>query len=65
MMIDASWRAWAWFWFGHCISRLFLWCDRLAFMYPVYHWAMCRSMDIQDAHGLDKPWGTAKEGEDA
>lgn len=56
-MIEASWRAWVWFWFGHCISRLFLWCDHLAFLYPLYNWAMCRSIEAQDASGLSGPWG--------
>lgn len=55
-MIDASWRAWAWYWFGHCISRLFLWCDYLAFLYPLYNWAMIRSSRAQDDSGMSGPW---------
>ena len=63
-MIDASWRAWAWHLVGHCISRLFLWCDHLAFLYPLYNWAMCRSIEAQDASGLSGPWGKLED-EDA
>lgn len=52
-------RSWHW-WFlsltfyylGHIVS-LMLRMDALAFLYPAYNWCMIKSMEINDAHGLD------------
>ena len=56
---------WALFWAGHWVSRLFLWCDYTAFMYPIYNWLMCNSCALQDEHGIDGPWGPPASGDDA
>lgn len=52
-------RTWFWwllsltfYYLGHIVS-LMLRVNALAFMYPVYHWFMMRSLEISDAHGLD------------
>lgn len=48
--------AWALFWLGHFVSRVFCRFDALAFMYPTYNRLMCTSADVQDWAGLSGPW---------
>lgn len=48
--------AWALFWTGDAVSRVFLRFDATAFMYPVYNRLMCASIDVQDWARLSGPW---------
>lgn len=40
-------------WTGHFISILFMKWDRLAFLYPLYNWLMCKSCEINDKYKLN------------
>lgn len=55
--------AYALFWVGHLVSRVFLRYDATAFMYPIYNRLMVASCDVQDWADLPGPWSKKHDDE--